>query len=292
MPLHGREVTDTKRNLNLISRCTRLARAVAAMAATFAMAGCGVIGYTISSTPVPPGSDTLTGNWEIAVTTTSGSSPFSSLSGAILQEAPLPNGQSPVVAELRTVAPTSCYLGLTTVPLQGNMSSTSLSLVSLSVAGQYLTLTGGNGSTAENLSGSFSIFGGCADGVKGTLLGTKIAAMSGTYTGALNAGSSPGGTISLTLAQDSFSDGLGNFHVQGSATFSGVSCFSGGTVQAIESMISGQHVLLTITTNETGGSTVTLAGTLDPAGTTLTLTSIQVTSGGCSGSMGTATLVS
>lgn len=262
------------------------------MMATFAVTGCGTLGYTISSAPVAPGSGTLTGNWEIAVTTTSGSSPFSSLAGSILQQSPLPNGKSPVVAELQTVAPTSCYLGLTTVPLQGSVSSTSLSLASLSVAGQYLTLTGGNGSTAEHLTGTFAIYGGCADGVKGKLTGTKIAAMSGMYAGAWNSGSAMARTISVTLAQDDFSDGLGYFQVGGSATFSGVSCFTGGTVQAIESTISGQHVFLTIATNETGGSTVTLAGTLNPAGTTLTLTSIQVISGACSGTMGSATLVS
>ena len=292
MQLPDREVTDTKEKAKLISRSTGLARGIAATVATLAMAGCGVVGYTINSTPVSPGSSTLTGNWEIAVTTTSGSSPFSALSGSILQEAPPASGPSPVVAELQAIAPTSCYLGLATVPLQGNVSTTSLSLLSLSVAGQYLTLTGGNGTTADNLTGTFSISGGCSDGVKGKLAGTKIAAMSGTYAGAWNASSSSGRTISLTLAQDSFSDGLGYFHVGGSAAFSGVSCFTGGTVQAIESTITGQHVLLTIASNETGGSTVTLAGTLDPAGRTLTLTSIQVVSGNCPSSAGTATLTS
>ena len=93
------------------------------------------------------------------------------------------------------------------------------------------------------------------------------------------------------MTQDATADGLGYFHVQGSATFSGISCFTGGTLNSTESEISGEEVFLTIATNESPSSGVVAVGTVDPAADTLTLSSLTVTSGGCSGTMGGGTLL-
>ena len=252
------------------------------------LAGCGPDRYVLVTNPA---NTSATGNWQISTTTTSGTRPFTALSGSILQGDAPTTGAASLFWILQAVNPDSCFQGAATVPLEGTLTGSSFSLVSLSDSGQYLNVTGTKASSGQALTGSFYINDGCANGVKGDLTGTKIAPLTGSYTGPWTVTSS-GSTLSLTLSQDSFDDGYGYFHLQGSATFTGISCFNAGTVQNTESTISGQQVQLTITTNETNPSTVVLSGTLDPAAHVLTLTSIQVASGSCAGSAGTATLTS
>lgn len=247
--------------------------------------GCGgAISNPASSTSQPA---SLTGNWQIAATTTSGIQPFSALSGSILQEAAQGTGSSSVVGVLQAWNPSSCYLGETTEPMWGSFAGASLSLLSFSVTEQYLSMNVTSSSDDDQIEGSFSIAGGCANGITGTLSGTKIPALSGVYTGVWEPGGSP---LTLTLTQSPNADGLGYFHLQGSAVFGGISCFTGGTVQNDASVISGQQVSLTINTNESSPSTVVISGTLSPSAVNLAVSSMAVTSGSCSGTTGTATL--
>jgi hypothetical protein len=252
------------------------------------LVGCGPNRYIIVS-PTSPESDSATGNWQIAVTT-SGTLPFSALTGSVLQGTPQTDGQTSLFAVLQTLNPSDCFRGVTTVPLEGSLTGTSFSLSSLSDSGQYLNITGVSESNANAFTGSFVIDDGCANGTTGNLSGIKIAPLTGDYSGPWDAGTG-NRTMSLALSQYSFADGFGYFHLQGTATFTGVSCFSTGTLESAQSTISGQQVLLTITTSGITPSTVTLLGTVDPAADSLTLTSIQIL-GGCAGNAGTATLVS
>lgn len=253
------------------------------------LSGCGgIVGTSLSPSPTQPtqpANNDVTGNWQIAATTTSGTQPFSSLTGSMVQTAQA-SGASTVTSIVQAANPSSCYLGQTTIPSDGTFSGTSLSLTSFSVGGQYLGITG-TSTTGSDLAGTFTITGGCANGVKGTLSGTKIASMTGTYNGTSSAASQ---AVMLTLTQDATADGFGYFHVQGSATFQGISCFSGGTLQSTQSTITGQQVSLVISTNGVSAATVTATGVLSPSANTLTLSSLQVTSGSCAGSQGTATL--
>jgi hypothetical protein len=267
---------------------TAVFRVFAAAFTMLILAGCGPDRFIVLTTP-PPGSSSLTGNWQITATTTSGAQPFSALTGSVVEGTAGTGGQSPLFAILQALSPNSCFLGLTTVPLEGTLTGSSLSLLSLSDSGQYVNISGTSGSTQNTLTGNFSISDGCANGVKGSLSGTKIAPLSGTYSGPWTLGSGEN-TLSLTLSQDSFADGFGYFHLQGSAAFIGLACFTSGTLESSASTISGQEVQLTFTTNEVSPSTVTMSGTLDPTAMTLTLTSIQVISGSCSGDSGTASL--
>ena len=287
-------MTCTKRRRAIAGPVFR--RLVAASAtAVFAIiffAGCGPDRYVVLN--LPPGSDTVTGNWQITATTTTGTAPFTALSGSVLENGAPGGAQIPLFAILQAVNPDSCFQGATTLPLEGNITGSSFSLVSLSDSGQFLNLSGTGASTNNSLTGSFLINDGCANGVQGTISGTKISPLTGAYSGPWTVGTSAAGsTLSLTLTQDSFADGFGDFHVQGTATFSGgPACFTAGTVQSTQSTISGEQVQLTITTNETTPSTVTMSGTVNPAANLLTLTSIQVLSGSCQGSAGTASLTS
>ena len=261
---------------------------LAAAAAMLFFTGCGPDRYILATTPENVSS---TGNWQIAAATTSGTQPFTALSGAILQTTAQANGQTPIFWILQAVQPDSCFQGAATVPLEGNLTGASFSLLSLSDSGQYLNVSGTKSGAGDQLTGSFYINDGCANGVKGNLTGTRISPLTGTYTGPSTIGSGAG-TLSLTLTQDSFADGFGYFHLNGSAAFAGISCFTAGTVQSAMSTISGEQVQVTITTNEATPSSVVLTGTLNPAATSLTLGSIQVVTGGCAGTTGTATLIS
>ena len=76
----------------------------------------------------------------------------------------------------------------------------------------------------------------------------------------------------------------------GSATFAGIPCFTAGALTGTGSVISGEAVSLTIATNESPSSDVLAVGTLNPAADTFILSSLQVASGGCSGTSGSGTL--
>ena len=263
--------------------------AVCLIAASLLVVGCGPDRFIVLTNPVNASS---TGNWQITATTTSGTQPFTALSGSILEGTATPNSPTPLFWVLQAVTPDSCFVGAATVPLEGALTGSSFSLVSLSDSGQYLNVNGTKASDGSTLSGTFLINDGCANGVAGNLSGIKIAPFAGSYSGPWTVGSG-GNTLSLSVSQDSFADGYGFFHLQGSVSFTGLNCFTSGTLQSSASTISGQQVQLNVATNEntsSAPSTVMLLGTLDPAAHVLTLTSIQVVSGGCSGAAGTATL--
>lgn len=266
---------------------TRYVGILALVTAAALMTGCGAdIVEPLGSTPVPI-QGSLTGNWQFTATTTTGTAPFTGLSGALVLQSASADGSNPVVSILQANNPGSCYAGQTAIPSQGSYANSGLSLTSFSVAGQYLSLSGTLPSTEDRLTGSFSISGGCGNGVKGTLTGTKIATATGTYRGTTNPG---GAALSLQLAQDASSDGLGYFHVGGTATFSGVTCFNAANVQNASSTVTGQQVQLTLVTNETSPSTVVAQGTLSVDATSINLSSVQITSGGCAGNLGSATV--
>jgi hypothetical protein len=145
--------------------------------------------------------------------------------------------------------------------------------------------------TAGNqFSGSYSITGGCAGGAKGTATGTEYAPLTGTFTGSTT-GSSSAVTLSLALSQYAEGIGTGFFPMTGTAAFNGISCFSQGTLTSDNGSVIGDSVAMTFTTNDTEGAEVQMTGTFDPTATTLTLSSIQVSGGSCSGTLGSATLL-
>src|SRR5271170_1747685 len=92
---------------------TAVLRAFAGAFTTLILAGCGPDRFIVLTTP-PPGSGSLTGNWQITATTTSGAQPFSALTGSIVEGTAGTSGQSPLFAILQTVSPSPCFVGLTT----------------------------------------------------------------------------------------------------------------------------------------------------------------------------------
>lgn len=229
----------------------------------------------------------ITGNWQISATPTTGTAPFTSLSGFINQLAVDAVAQSTSAALL--VKSTGCYADTASIPLSGNVEQASLSLTSFEVDGQVLTVHATSDLAGTSLTGTYSVAGGCADGASGTLSGTFYNLLNGTYKGTLASDS----TKSLTLSTGQYAQGTGNgtFLVTGSATITGFSCFTTGTISAgSTNYVSGNSVVLSFPTNESSGSQLVLNGTFDVAASVITISSVQVTGGNCSGSYGNVML--
>ena len=277
--------------------CTRSSRrgalpVVALLGMVAGLAGCGGTvavpgGGGGGTKPVGPYYN-LTGNWVVQATPTGGATPFTLLSGFINEL-----GENPGVYDTATAAfqatPSACYLAAQTIPMSGNVQNLKLSLRSFSVNGQYLTIAATKDATATHLTGTYSVGGGCASGAAGTIAGTEYAALTGTYAGTID-GTSPAKTISIKLTQYQQGTGNGDFFVSGPGTFNGFTCFTTGNLVSTNGSVLGSAANFAFDTNDGSGAQLVLAGSFDPTATTLTLSSINVASGSCSGSYGTATL--
>lgn len=252
------------------------------------LAGCTTIKIPDNGIPNPGTPTGLTGNWKFQVTTPSGTVPFTSLAGFINETSATSGSSDSVTAALQAQS-TTCFLGTTLIPLQGTVKQNQLSLYSFSVVGQFVSINATEDSTDTHLSGTYSIGGGCSDGASGALTGTRYAPLTGTYSGSVT-GSNPAKMIHLNLSQQQQGLGDGTFSISGSATISGFSCFTKGTLLSTESSVLGSAVNLTLSTDDLNGAQIALSGTFDPAADTVSLNSIRITGGSCAGSAGGATL--
>jgi hypothetical protein len=242
--------------------------------------------FSGSTTPPPTGYTFLTGNWVIQTTPTSSPTPFTGLSGFIDEQDQNAGTNDALTAALEA-NPSNCYLGADAIPLEGTVQGTAVGLHSFSVNGQYVTITATKNTKATQLTGTYSVSGGCANGAAGNITGTRYAILNGAYAGTIAGG---GQSIQVNVAQNTQGTGSGNFFVSGSATFAGISCFTTGTMAAENGSIIGNTVVLNFATNDPNGAQAVLTGQIDPAADTLTLSSVDVTGGSCAGSLGGATL--
>lgn len=246
-------------------------------------------GGTGTGTPADPATYSyLTGNWLFTITSTSGSLPFSSLGGFINEQATNPGVNDLTTAALQS-QPGDCYLGTMTLPFQGASLGTHLGLASFAVNGQIISISATSSANASKLLGTYSIVGGCANGASGTLNGVRYGMLNGTYTGSLS-GSTTARTLSLTASQYAQGTGAGSFLDGASIDVSGFSCFSHGNASAVDGSVVGNVAQFTFSTNEAGGSTLLIGATLDIPASTLSLTSVQVVGGQCSGTYPLGTL--
>jgi len=232
--------------------------------------------------------DGLTGNWEFVLSSGAGTVPFQKLAGFFYQASNESDSSYAVSAVFQLKQPSSCYAGAFTVPLHGSLQASALSLSSFSVNGQYLSIDAAEDSTITHLTGTYDVHGGCANTSAGTIIGTRYAPLTGSYSGTTTGSSAVGVQASLTQANEA--NGLGQSSVSGSANFTGVSCFTSGTLSADDGDVLGSSVSMSFITNEASGSKVLLTGTFDPAADTIIFTSAEVTGGSCSGSLGPVTL--
>ena len=266
-----------------------LSALLAGSGCTHPTSGSGSSGSGGGGSSAPDPYANMSGNWQLEATATSGSVPFNSLSGYVSELAVNATAHATQVAFL--VTSNGCFADTKTVPLSGNVEEPNISLSSFSIEGQVLTLTATKNEAATSLSGTYSVAGGCGDGEAGTITGLRYAPLTGTYTGPL--ASDPAKTLTLNLSQYADGTGTGTFLVTGSASMTGFACFTSGTLGATGAgYVSGSMAVLTFNTNDPSGAQLALTGTFDTAASTLTVNSIQVTAGSCSGSYGNASLAS
>jgi len=226
----------------------------------------------------------FTGNWVFQFTPTSGATELTQLAGFVDDI-----GGSQDWATAATQGTLSdCLAGQSFVPWYGNVSGNSMKLYSFLVTGEALTITANSNSAFTQFTGTYTLGGPCANGETGTVVGTRYASLTGTYSGALSLNA--GQNLQLDLAQDKVATGNGTFFVTGTAKLQGFSCFTSATIASYAGTIVGSNVQLQFTTNESPSSTLTLSGSIDPNADTLTANSIQVDGGQCSGTLGVASL--
>lgn len=220
----------------------------------------------------------------MTTTPTTGAAPFSALHGAI-DVLPLVSGSYPVTAELLSDS-VDCYAGTPLIPMHGQASGSSLQLVSFSVSGQYVALQLTPDSTYEHLQGTYRVNGGCADGQAGTLEGTKVPPLTGAFSGSLASSTEE---LALSLEQNVADAGNGFFGVHGTATFTGVPCFTTADVLP-SSTITGDTVALALKATSGDGSVMSLQGHFDPSNHLIQVTSLLVQGTTCAGELGPASL--
>ncbi len=237
---------------------------------------------TISSTD--PTYSNFTGNWVLQFTPTSGATEFTQLSGYIDDI----GGQQLWATAAFQGTLSDCLAGQSFIPWYGNINGTAMNLYSFLITGEMLTITANSNAAFTQFTGTYTVGGPCADGAAGTVVGTRYASLTGTYSGSLS--SDAGQNLQLDLMQNTAATGNGTFFVTGSAALQGFSCFTSATIAPYAGTVVGSNVQLQFTTNESPSSTLTLSGSFDPSADTITASSIQVSGGDCSGSLGGASL--
>ena len=224
------------------------------------------------------------GNWVLQFTPTSGPTEFTQLSGFINDV----GGSQLWATGAFQGTLQDCFSGQTFTPWYGNINGTAMNLYSFLLTGEALTMTATSNADFSQFTGTYSLGGPCANGETGTVVGTHYANLTGTYSGSLS--SNAGETVQLNLTQNKVATGDGTFFVTGSSKLQGFSCFTSGTIASYAGTVVGSAVQLQFTTNDSSSSTLTLTGSIDPKADTFTVDSIQVSGGGCAGSLGGATL--
>jgi len=199
----------------------------------------------------------ITGNWQFSTTSTVPRMPPMRIAGSITQSGSAVSGAV-------HAAGSNCFDSLTTIGLTGTLTERDISLASTSAERQVITFTGSVAN--DSLTGIYSISGGCADGDRGTVTGSKVRPINGTWRIIFvwNDQQVGKGLAGLTQATTS---PHGSFAVVGAVSNSSAAvCFEGtvtGETLPSHSFIIGRSVTLEI---ETRCGTVVFRGTVNGAG--------------------------
>ena len=135
----------------------------------------------------------------------------------------------------------SCFDFGTNIYFSGTSNGNSINFTSAPMDGQVVSVTA-TASGSKSLSGTYSIAGGCSAGDHGTISGTFVPSISGTWKATETVGSQTL-TTTATVTQQATADQWGTFPLSGSITFAGpTTCFTGGTINVVNSFIAGDLV--------------------------------------------------
>jgi hypothetical protein len=255
------------------------------------------------STPGSPPTPTfgIAGNWELSAKSTEsvdnfagGTTPLGisltlgsggSLSGTFDLQVPVPQLCTPTCCGIPFSSVNPALSG--TIDENGNVVLKSMR----ASTGDVLSITA-KMSNATLQNGAYAISGGCAD--KGTISGSKIPALHGTYSGNVSSSANSDNLgVAVTLNQTPTADASGFFHLTGAAKFSGSSCFSTTTIEspsATSTFFAGSEWQAQFI--PTGGPPpyIAASGALSPDGKTLTFNYVVTSGSSCDGNYGKGTL--
>jgi len=201
----------------------------------------------------PPQGLNIAGNWQFSKTSTDPGIPPATVAGSITQSG------SSVSSEVH-IDGSNCFDQATTVNLMGTLTGSTVSLTSISINGQIITLTGGI--TNNALTGTYAIKGGCADGDQGNVTGLKVPNINGTWRAIYDVNGAHDVGLA-TMSQDT-AGVQGSFGVAGSDDSS---CFAGTITPGMSptpSFIMGTSVAIEI---KASGGTIVFDGTMNQDGT-------------------------
>jgi hypothetical protein len=250
------------------------------MRRAFVVAILGVL-FTSCGGGSGPGNPEVTitgGNWSFSSTSANPTAQFVFFGGSLQQ-----SGKA--ISGVLTIGFPACLTPLATFNVAGEVSGSSFTLKSNAADGGVLTIKG-TVSGPKSLLATFSVAGGCADGEQGSVMGTYVPPLTGTWKATEDVAGSQV-TITLTLTQSSTVSPQGFFSISGTAQYEGSPCELSGTVDPLISLVSGSLVGIMVNTSEAGGNSgqVLYGGMLqDPQ----TATSFQgfenILMGSCTGS--------
>jgi len=242
-------------------------------------------GGTTTTTPPNNNYQAITGNWVISTTATGG--PFTTLSGFINEVSS--SGSSDFTTAALVAQSTGCYATTSSVSLEGSASGAQVNLTSFQNDGQVMSVFATRNMAGNQLTGNYSVVGGCANGASGNVFGTLYDPLNGTYSGPLNSGNTAQ-TMQLTMTQAPQGDGAGRSFLSGTVTFQGTPCFASGTLSPTASYVIGNQVTISATTADASESQVLATGTFDSAGDTIAFSQVEFNNGACAGPTGTTSL--
>jgi len=218
----------------------------------------------------------IAGNWQFSTTSTAGMPPLT-ISGSISQSGGSVNGAVHVDGS-------SCFDQPTAISLTGTLTDANISLTSGSVSGQVITLAGtitNKEGFPNQLTGTYTIDGGCASGDQGNVTGYSVEAFNGSWYGNLTTAGGADihwGTDQLGQVGPSSE---GSFGLTGTFNFDGA-CFTSGKLTPgtypTPSFVLGTSVALNVPTDN---GTIAFVGTAGPDQGGLIVGTYTVTGGSC-----------
>lgn len=189
------------------------------------------------------------GNWSLAATSSDSGVGTFQMGGNLTQS-------GDALSASMSVSGSLCFDVSQPVPMTGTVKDKQVTLTSGDVNGQVFSVVATE-TSGSAMNGTYTITGGCGSGDHGSVIANAVPSITGTWHGSVigAGGSEVSLSIALTQARNASADGT--FALTGNLTYTGSTCSVNGTVNA--ALIAGSYILMNGTTNETDGSTGSLA---------------------------------
>lgn len=125
----------------------------------------------------------------------------------------------------------------------------------------------------------------CDNGDLGSLSGARMSMLQGNFSGSLNSSVNSASYATTAQLTQGASASNGIYHVTGTVSLAGLSCFTGGTITS--GTLVGNALALTATS---GNATLNIQASLNTGAENITVTRYTVSGGSCTADNGTGTL--